>query len=102
MANESYNAELVAAALKKATEGIDQTVTDFKTEKDRVTGQFTQSGTALGGHLGNVAMKTFEAENETAFNNLKTNATSFMQRAETISKRSNSAEQTTQSYYSER
>ena len=47
-------------------------------------------------------MKTFEAENETAFNNLKTNANSFMQRAETISKRSNSAEQTTQSYYSER
>ena len=40
MANESYNAELVAAALKKATEGIDQTVTDFKTEKDRVYNEF--------------------------------------------------------------
>lgn len=99
--NESYNAEAVTQALKEATQQIESSCDAFNKERERVTGQLSQTGTALGGQLGKVALSTFEAENEAAFNSLKANLNSFMNRAETIAKRSSSAEQTTQGIYSQ-
>lgn len=100
--NENYNAEAATAALKKAAQAIEASCAAFNSERERVTGQLSQSGTAMGGNLGKVALQTFEAENEASYQNLKTNVNSFMNRAETISKRSTSAEQTTQGIYSQR
>lgn len=100
--NETYNAEAATQALIKATQQIEAACTAFNSEKERVTGQLSQSGTAMGGELGKTALMTFEAENEAAFNSLKQNMNNFMQRAETIAKRSSSAEQTTQGIYSQR
>ena len=100
--NENYNAEAATAALKEAAQQIEASCAAFNKERERVAGQLSQSGTAMGGNLGKVALQTFEAENETSFNNLKQNMNSFMTRAETISKRSTSAEQTTQGIYSQR
>lgn len=100
--NESYNAEAATQALKEAAQQIEASCDAFNKERERVTGQLSQSGTALGGELGRVALSTFEAENETSFTTLKTNLNSFMNRAETIAKRSSSAEQTTQGIYSQK
>lgn len=100
--NENYNAEAATAALKKAAQSIEASCSAFNTERERVSGQLDGAGTAMGGQLGKVAMQTFEAENEAAYQTLKTNVNSFMNRAETISKRSTTAEQTTQGIYSQR
>lgn len=99
---ENFNAEAATAALKKAAQAIEASCTAFNSERERVTGQLNQAGSAMGGNLGKVALQTFEAENEASYQNLKTNVNSFMNRAETISKRSSSAEQTTQGIYSQR
>ena len=100
--NETYNAEAATAALKEAASQIEASCAAFNRERERVTGQLSQSGSAMAGQLGKVALQTFEQENEASFNNLKKNMDSFMNRAETISKRSTSAEQTTQGIYSQR
>ncbi len=99
--NESYNAEAATQALKEAAQQIEAACDAFNKEKERVTTQLSQSGSALGGQLGRTALNTFEMENEAAFTTLKTNLNSFMNRAETIAKRSSAAEQTTQGIYSQ-
>lgn len=100
--NESFNAEAVSRALKNAAAGIDEACTAFNAERERVTNQLNQSGVALGGNLGRVALQTFEAENEAAFENLKRNMNSFMSRSEQIAKNSTSTEDATQGIYAER
>lgn len=100
--NENFNAEAATAALKAAAAQIEASCAAFNAERERVAGQLSQSGTAMGGELGKVALRTFEAENETSFANLKQKMNSFMTRAETITKRSNTAEQTTTGIYSQR
>ncbi len=100
--NETFNAEEATKALKSAAEQIEASCAAFNAERERVTGQLSQSGTAMGGNLGKVALQTFESENEASFNNLKNKINTFMNRAETIAKRSTSAEQTTTGIYSER
>jgi hypothetical protein len=100
--NEIFNAEEATKALKEAATQIEASCAAFNKERERVTGQLSQTGTAMGGNLGKVALQTFEAENETSFANLKQKMNTFMTRAETITKRSTSAEQTTTGIYSQR
>ena len=102
MAIENFNAEAATAALKKAAQSIEESCSAFNSERERVTGQLSGAGSAMAGSLGALALQTFEAENETAYQNLKTNVNSFMNRAETIAKRSTAAESTTQGIYSQR
>lgn len=99
---ENFNAEAATAALKKAAQAIEASCAAFNSERERVTNQLGNTGIAMGGGLGAKALQTFEAENEASYQNLKNNVNSFMNRAETIAKRSSSAEQTTQGIYSQR
>ena len=100
--NEKYNAEAVAQALKDATSKIEEVCTNFNNERQNVSEKLGASGSAVGGTLGQVANAAFEAENVDAFENLKKNMNSFMNRTEQIAKNTASAEDSTTSLYSQR
>ncbi len=100
--NEKYNEQAVAAALKTATEQIETMANNFKAEREQISAQLNQSGTSLGGAAGKQAFAAFEAENETAFQNLNEKEKSFMNRSTEIAKASAAAQDATTSIYGNR
>lgn len=100
---ETFNAEAAKSALRNASQEIEEMIRNFQQTRETVVQNMDSNAAgsaAMGGHLGAVAQKAFEAGSAVDFQELRAKMDNFINyRVETIIQNSMAMEDAAQSVY---